>query len=368
MKYVKFIFFPFALLYGIIILIRNLFYDTRLLRSFEFDIPLIAFGNLNVGGTGKTPFIEYMIRLFEGQINTALLSRGYKRHTRGYLLAGPDTKLNDIGDEPFQVKKKFPHIPVVVCVQRVLGIPRLVSEIPKLETILLDDAFQHRSIKPGLSVLLTGHDNLFTSDYLLPVGNLREWRSAYKRANIMIITKCPNDITDAEKKKIIAEIKPNEGQSVFFSFIRYGKLNSLLNSQEEIELSKGLDVVLMCGIADPSHIRDYIKEKTGRVNLVRFNDHHSYNVDDLTKMKYQFEKMRSGKKILVITDKDVGKLEKFANFFTEHRIPVYSLPMEVDFIRTPAGVDASELKKDEEEKLRFEHIVYDSIRRYNYHP
>lgn len=207
---------PFAIIYGVIIFIRNYLYDTKKMASATFNFPIICVGNLAVGGTGKSPMVEYLIKLLQNQFKVATLSRGYKRKTKGYVLANENSTALEIGDEPMQFHKKFPEVAVAVGEERIVALPQLFQDKPETQVVILDDAFQHRSINPGFNILLTDYANRFTHDFFLPTGDLRDERRSYKRANIIVVTKCPPNLEEAKKTKILYEMHPMPGQQVFF--------------------------------------------------------------------------------------------------------------------------------------------------------
>ncbi len=208
LKSFRFILFPLSILYGVIIWIRNKLFDKNFLQSASFNFPIICVGNLSVGGTGKTPMAEYLVRLLKEEYKVATMSRGYKRKTKGFAIANENTTALDIGDEPMQLYKKFPDIVVSVAEERLVSIPQLLHDKPDTRIIILDDAFQHRQVKAGLNILLTEYRDMFTRDFILPAGNLRDVKSSYKRADIIIVTKCKSHLTEEEKNEIISEIKP----------------------------------------------------------------------------------------------------------------------------------------------------------------
>src|SRR5687768_15621527 len=228
----RYLLFPISIIYGIVIWIRNKLYDKNFWKPVSFNFPLICVGNLATGGTGKTPMVEYLIRLLRDHYKIATLSRGYKRKTRGYALADENSTALSIGDEPMQFHKKFPEIPVSVAEERIEGIPQLLHDRPETEVIILDDAFQHRKVKAGLNILLTEYKNLYTRDFLLPAGDLRDMKSSRKRADIIIVTKCVSHLAESEKEKIIDEIDPMEHQQVFFTKIEYGSPYHLFSKEE----------------------------------------------------------------------------------------------------------------------------------------
>ncbi|MEL6943865.1 MAG: tetraacyldisaccharide 4'-kinase, partial [Bacteroidota bacterium] len=243
---VKILLAPFSLLYGLGISIRNVFYQNGVLKSVEFNIPTISVGNLSVGGAGKTPHVEYLIRLLKDYINVATLSRGYKRKTKGFMLVNPKNSAEGVGDEPLQYKRKFPDIVVAVGESRTMAIPEIMSKAPNTQVVLLDDAFQHIAIKPSLNILLTEYDHPFSEDYLLPSGRLREWRSAYQRADTIIVTKCPFDLTLEAKEKMLHKLQALPSQKVFFSYYQYGNPYYIFNSKYVGKLVENVDVLLIC--------------------------------------------------------------------------------------------------------------------------
>ncbi len=349
MNFLKWLLLPFSFIYGLVIFIRNLFYDLRLLKPVEFDIPVISVGNLSVGGTGKTPHVQHLIQLLKEYFKVAVVSRGYKRKTRGYILAKSDTSVEDIGDEPYLIKQTYPSIPVSVCENRVFAIPNLLSDIPETEIILLDDAFQHRAVTPGFSVLLTGYDDIFTRDFLLPVGRLREWRSAYKRADIIVVTKCPENLTDTVKNEIIKEISPVNKQQVCFSYLKYGNAYYLLDREKCVDLDTKSSVLLFCGIDNPGPLVSYLKKQVGSVQIIKYPNHYYYRKYDLEDIKREYEKMQNSPKIILTTEKDAVRLSKYATWVKDSGLPVYCVPVRVAM--------------DEDETQKFNKTIFDFIRK-----
>ncbi len=291
--------FPFAILYGLITSIRNYLYDKGILKSYTFEIPVIAVGNLSVGGTGKTPQIEYLIRLLSSKYKVATLSRGYKRKSEGFVLATTDSNAESLGDEPFQYFKKFPQIQVAVDADRRNGIEQLLVQKDKPEIILLDDAYQHRKVKAGFYILLTAYDDLFFEDFMLPTGKLREPRSGAKRANSIIVTKCPQDLSEIEQENIKKRIGLKV--PVYFSFIAYDDF--IYNENESIAVNKivTLSKVLVAGIAKPKPFLDYLK--TEKDECLVFPDHHDFTEKDVNDLK-----IKSNDKIIITTEKDFVRL------------------------------------------------------------
>jgi len=319
---------PFSILYGGIIFVRNKLFDKNILRSATFDFPLICVGNLAVGGTGKTPMVEYLAGVLNKKYHVATLSRGYKRKTNGFMVADGETTDSDIGDEPMQIHQKFPGITVAVAEERVIGIPKLLFEKPETEVIILDDAFQHREVKAGLNILLTDCKRIYSNDLLLPAGNLRDVKSSSKRANIIVVTKCKADLNVNEKKEIIKELNPLKHQKIFFTKINYGNPYHLFS--KEIFLWEDCHLLLVCGIANPRAIEDELKSKVSSVQLVRFKDHYNFHISDINDIKERFSKITERKKIILTTEKDAVRLLKFEKELKE--FPVYVLPMNHEFL------------------------------------
>ncbi len=324
LKSFRFVLFPLSVLYGFIIWLRNKLYDKNILQSISFNFPIICVGNLAVGGTGKTPMVEYLVRLLKEDHKVATMSRGYKRKTKGFAIANQNTTALDIGDEPMQFYKKFPDIIVSVAEERLVSIPQLLHDKPETSVIILDDAFQHRQVKAGLNILLTEYKDLFTRDFILPAGDLRDIKASYKRADIIIVTKCKSHLTEEEKNNIIDEIKPLSHQKVFFTKIEYGSPYHLFNKQEKF-LSPDTNILLVCGIANPKPIKEILNTYAATYDMMRFRDHHIFNIDDLKEIKKQYEKLDSENKIILTTEKDGVRLAKFENELKE--LPIYVFPI-----------------------------------------
>ncbi|MEO6136920.1 MAG: tetraacyldisaccharide 4'-kinase, partial [Ginsengibacter sp.] len=250
LKSFRYILLPLSIVYGGVIWVRNKLFDKKILRSASFNFPIICVGNLAVGGTGKTPMIEYLVRLLKDEYKVATLSRGYKRKTKGFAIADINTSALDIGDEPMQIHEKFPDISVAVAEERVEGIPQLLQAEPQTQVILLDDAFQHREVNAGMNILLTDYNNLYTRDFLLPAGDLRDGKGSSERADIIIVTKCKPYLNEDEKQKLIKEINPLTHQKVFFTKIEYSIPYHLFSKEEKL-MEQDSSVLLVCGIANP---------------------------------------------------------------------------------------------------------------------
>lgn len=325
MNILRKILFPFAILYGLITAIRNFLYDIQVLKSYTFDVPIIAVGNLSVGGTGKTPQIEYLIRLLLQHYKIATLSRGYKRKSKGFVLADSTVNAEILGDEPFQLFKKFPQIQVAVDANRKNGIEQLLLQEEKPNVILLDDAFQHRKVTAGFYILLTAYDDLYYHDYMLPTGNLREYKCNSKRADVIIITKCPNDLSKSEQEKIKQKI--NLKIPIFFTYIDYdNKVYSETQSKDISEIITA-DKLLLAGIAKPEpffvHLQNQNDEK-----LV-YPDHHYFTENDII----EIQKLANNKPIIT-TEKDFVRLKK-----QHHWNNLFYLPIKSSFIKDSDNFD-----------------------------
>ena len=315
MNWLRKLLFPFAILYGLITSIRNFLYDVGLLKAYSFNIPVIAVGNLSVGGTGKTPQIEYLIRLLSPQYKIATLSRGYKRLSKGFVLADSTANAASLGDEPFQYYKKFPQIQVAVDADRRNGITQLLAQKVKPEVILLDDAFQHRKVKAGFYVLLTSYDDLFCNDFILPTGNLRESRSGAKRATMIVVTKCPPTISEQEQEAIKKKI--NIEVPLFFSCIEYD--DKVYNNTETLSVAttKSEAKVLLAGIAKPKPFLEYLQGENDEVMI--FPDHHDFSERDIVAIQN-----KAKEKIIVTTEKDFVRIENKAAITSLYYLPIKS--------------------------------------------
>jgi tetraacyldisaccharide 4'-kinase len=328
---IRILLLPFSLVYGLGISIRDFLYRQKVLLSVKFDLPVVSVGNLTVGGAGKTPHIEYLIRLLMPYLNVSTLSRGYRRKTVGHQIVQYWSKADQVGDEPLMFKRKFPEVFAAVNENRALGIPELLQHAPDTQVILLDDAFQHRGVKPGMNILLTEFRRPFTRDWLLPSGRLREWRSAYRRADIIIVSKCPDDLHDDDRAKLMAEIKPFPHQQVYFSSYRYLRPYYALNLNYQVDLQEDMSVLLVCAIANSDYLRDYLEAKVGTVRVREYEDHHYFTEDDLNDIEKAFNDLPGGKKIILTTEKDAMRLELHRERLAQNRLPYFVLPVEVFF-------------------------------------
>ena len=316
-------------MYGAIIWLRNKLYDKNILKSSAFNFPIICVGNLATGGTGKTPMTEYLIRLLKNDYKTATLSRGYKRKTIGFAIADEDTTALEIGDEPMQFHQKFADVTIAVGEERIVAIPQLLHQKPETQVIILDDAFQHRQVKAGLNIILTDYANLYTRDFILPAGDLRDVRSSSKRADVIIVTKCKADLSETEKNAIIAEINPAENQTVYFTTIVYSKPYHLF-TKEEIDIKHDYGILLVCGIANPKPLKEHLTKHADTYEMLRYADHHIFHSNDLKDIKQQFDKIFLEKKVVLTTEKDAVRLEKFEKELSD--FPIYVVPIQHEFL------------------------------------
>jgi tetraacyldisaccharide 4'-kinase len=328
----KILLYPFTLLYGAVIRSRNLMYEAGLLKATSFNLPIISVGNLSIGGAGKTPHIEYLIRLLSPYITIGTLSRGYKRKTKGFrFVENKDTALIS-GDEPLQYRRKYQDIVVAVSESRTLAIPLMVKHVPNLQLILLDDAFQHRAIIPGLSILLTTFDHPFTDDILLPAGRLREYPDAYKRADIIIVSKCPDVVSEGEREHLVNKICPLKRQQVFFTRYSYGHPYSFADPRRRISLSDNLDVIMVSAIANTAYMMSYLEQKVDSIHTLEYEDHHIFTERDIEYISQVYANRDTEQKIILTTEKDAMRLDLHRASILKNGLPIYILPAEVSFL------------------------------------
>lgn len=318
---------PVTAIYSLIVYLRNRFYDWGILKSELGSKPTIVIGNLALGGTGKTPMTEYLLRLLSPKINIAVLSRGYGRKTKGFILAGPESTSDEIGDEPKQIQQKFPQIPVAVCENRIEGIEQLDRQLPGIQLVVLDDAFQHRPLKPDLSILLTSYHKPYWDDIMLPTGYLRDNVAEKSRADIIIVTKCPQNLDETEKKEIIQTIYPSKRQKVFFSTITYGE--PVWMSGPKVNFDKNIKIRGMCAIANPEVFENHLKTSYSLVSFKTFRDHHIFSHSELNLISTESGKFDEDFLPLLITEKDAMKLK---NLEPELKIPIYYVPIQMEIL------------------------------------
>ncbi len=326
----RFLLLPFAIVYAGVARVRNIFFNSGIFKQRSFDFPVILVGNLSVGGTGKTPHVEYIVRELQKYYRIATLSRGYGRKSSGFVLAGKGVTAYEIGDEPMQYFSKFDDITVAVCENRVEGIEKLMALDKKLQVIVMDDGYQHRNVNPGFKILLSSRDKLFTRDYVLPAGDLREPRSAYKRANCIIITRSNENISQEEKDQISNEIGLKDGQHIFFSSLVYDDPIHFFSYQKITKQElKTKQVLLFTGIANSSHLVQYLKDTTAAMQSIKFSDHHEYTAKDILVIREKFDKFEGNNKIIITTEKDYQRLRNTVFIKELDSLPFYFIPIKI---------------------------------------
>lgn len=327
--------FPFSLLYGIVTYVRNLLYDIGLLKSYVPDLPVISIGNLTVGGTGKTPHVEFLIRFLSGRFKVAVLSRGYKRKTKGFILARADADSAAIGDEPYQLFRKFKNIAVAVDENRPHGIIELLKLKPETEVVLLDDAFQHRAINPGLKVLLTDYSRLYTDDSMLPGGLLREYRVGSKRADIIVVTKCPDNAGDQFFSDISTRINLLPYQQLFFSSIVYGSFLPLFPEkvQDSMQISEKMHILLVTGIVSHLPLVEELTNRGAIVDLCTFPDHHDFSLNNYTEIERKFIHLQSDNKMVLMTEKDAARVMSSDTYPDRLRKSTFYIPITIQILQ-----------------------------------
>lgn len=321
MRRLRLLLFPFSILYGAIVFVRNWMFDKGWLKSTSYDFPVICVGNLSVGGTGKSPMIEYLIRLTKDTYKVATLSRGYKRKTEGFIVANESTTASDIGDEPLQFYSKFgDEIIVSVEAQRTTGIAALRNLPNSPEVILLDDAFQHRKVTAGFNILLTPFNDLYANDFMLPAGNLREPRSGAKRADVIIVTKCPKEVSDEMQARIVKKLRPRNGQQVFFTTIMYAE--NVQHTTESLALTslKEEEFILVTGIANPKPLLQHLNDQGLSYTHLKYPDHHDFSESEI-----HIIQQKAGNKRILTTEKDFMRLQGSLE-------NLYYLPIRVSFL------------------------------------
>ncbi len=324
---------PLSWLYGIGVKLRNMAFELGILKSRSFDVPVISVGNITVGGTGKTPHVEYLVKHLKDLFHVAVLSRGYKRKSKGFIIANAQTKMPEIGDEPYQMKQKFPNVTVAVDKSRCHGIEELTSQDKSLDVILLDDAFQHRYVKPGINILLVDYHRLVIYDTLLPAGRLREPLSGKDRADIVIITKCPKDLKPMEYRVITKAMKLYAYQSLFFTTLEYDDLQPIFEGDTRplSSLQSDEQVLLLTGIASPEQIIHDLTPYTKNLTPLSFSDHHQFKKKDIQLINETFEKLPQPR-CIITTEKDATRLHDVEELSEEVRKNIYTLPVSIRFM------------------------------------
>ena len=328
----RWILFPFSLIYHSIIWVRNLMYDKQVIQSKSFAIPTIVIGNLAIGGTGKSPMTEYLIRLLKDKYKIATLSRGYGRKSKGFKIVETNSKATEVGDEPLQFKRKFPSITVVVNENRCEGVEKLQ---PNHDIIILDDAFQHRKLKAGYAILLFDYQSLFKPIVVLPTGNFRDIFSSSKRADLIIITKCPDYLSVNDKNHIEHSLRKHSCAPIFYTKIGYDiPINT--NGQYLTDKLENKEIILFCGIANPTPLVNYLEKGGNVVQLIQYPDHHNYNTSDFDKVKSIFKATKKSNKLILTTEKDIQRVDN--DIFKDY--PLYYIPIHLQ------AVDAQQFNFD----------------------
>lgn len=307
-------------------------YEAEVMKSTSFSLPIISVGNLSMGGAGKTPHIEYLIQVLRPYLNLAILSRGYNRKTKGFRFVKYEDNAELSGDEPLMYARKYRDVVTSVCENRSLAVPQILGKYPGIQTILLDDAFQHRSIKPSKNILLTQYAFPFYKDYILPAGRMREPRSAYKRADIIIVTKCPDDVQNEERLEMIKNIAPLKHQKVFFSRYHYLHPYSFYDGNDRINLSQDMNIMLISAIANTSYLKSYIEPKVNHITHMEYEDHHNFTGYDIRYILKVFKALDLENKMIITTEKDAMRLSMHYKTFADEKIPLYILPVGVEIM------------------------------------
>lgn len=322
---------PFNLFYGIVTIIRNKLYDWHIFSSNFFEKPIISVGNLEVGGSGKTPMVAYIINLLKDDFKVTALSRGYGRKTKGFLWVKATDEALNTGDEPLQLKQNFPDVEVAVCEDRAAGIRHIEEQS---DVILMDDAYQHRAVKPGLNILLFDYNRLFKNKFLMPAGNYREIFKGRKRADIIIVSKAPSDLSPQEREKAINQIRKYPHQQLYFSSIKYStRLNHIfINKSITInEINEHTAVLLITGIARPELILAELKKYTRNIKHLNYSDHHHFSRKNMLKLVADFNNIKATEKIIITTQKDAVRLRSLETIEQINSLPIYEWPIEVSF-------------------------------------
>ena len=328
---VKGLLLPFSLLFGLGVLVRDLFYRTKLLRSIEFNIPVIGVGNLAVGGSGKTPHVEYLITLLQPYLNIGVMSRGYNRKSKGYRLVNKRDTAKTVGDEPKQYSMKYPNISVAVSESRSIGIPQMLSQKPNIQALILDDSYQHRSVTAGLNILLTDYSKPYFEDFLLPAGRLREWPQGASRADIIIVSKCPNKMSEDERQSMVNNIKPEEHQNIYFTKYRYQNPYHIFNGSR-IAISDYDTAILVTAIASTDYLMEYIYSKVPNVSSFSFEDHHYFSPHEVSNIATAYNELKDQNAVIITTEKDATRLGLHYDFLIKYNINIYVLPIQVEFL------------------------------------
>ncbi len=336
-QYFAVILFPLSLIYGMVVFFRNLFFDLGIWKSVRFQLPVISVGNITAGGTGKTPHVEFLLNLLSREFQIAVLSRGYKRKSKGFRMAVDGSTVEEVGDELMQIHNRFPQLAVAADNDRVHGIGQLTIKFPGLQAIILDDAFQHRRVNPGLSIVLVDHTRPVFRDFLLPMGNLRESRCNINRADVVIVTKCPPEISEVQRREFIRRLRLRHQQPVFFTGYQYGNILPVFRDKAEAftmhpEKQHNPGILLVSGIANNKPLKDLLMTCTTQLISISFNDHHTYTPADIRAIERRFAEIPAGSGIIVTTEKDAVKFREMGGELKNISANLYYIPVEVKFL------------------------------------
>lgn len=332
MQIIRYILFPIALVYGVIVEVIKWFYQKNIFKIHYSNTAILNVGNLSTGGTGKTPHVAYLMELLSSQFKTVVLSRGYNRKTKGAFWVKIDSNTTEVGDEPLELKMQFPKTPIIVSEKRALALPLIQKKYPKTQLILLDDALQHWALHSPFKILLTTFDQPFFKDYVLPMGNLREFRKGYQRADIIVVTKCPATIDYSQKSSFQKAIALKPHQKIFFSYYEYVNPKVICGENElSIKLLKTIDVIVVTAIAATSYLEEFIIQNCRSWTWIKYPDHHYFKEKDISNIVKQFRDLKSENKIVLTTAKDAMRLKLHQNLLEKKEIPLYSLPIRVKF-------------------------------------
>jgi tetraacyldisaccharide 4'-kinase len=349
------LFYPIALIYGLITGLRNFLYNSGVLSSVEFHIPVICIGNITVGGTGKTPHTEYVADLLRDHFRVATLSRGYKRRSRDFRIASSASPVKEIGDEPMQIFRKFPDVLVAVDRNRVNGVNRILEEKPDIEVIILDDAFQHRRITPGFSILLFDFNRPIIRDYMMPYGNLRENKGNMRRADIILISKSPENISPIQRRIIVKEIDKAPYQNLYFTSITYKDPLPVFEDSGAAELLIDMSdtdqcgIVLITGIANPQPLKDYLNKTFKEINHLSFPDHYNFKEKDIQTISTAYIGLKSPVRYIITTEKDAVRLREFTNIAEPFKSALFYIPVGIKFLN--------------DDKDEFDNMIVDYVRK-----
>ncbi len=313
------------------------------MRSIQFNIPVIGVGNLAVGGSGKTPHVEYLIALLQPYLNVGVMSRGYNRKSKGYRLVNKRDTAKTVGDEPKQYSMKYPNISVAVSESRSIGIPQMLSQQPNIQALILDDSYQHRSVTAGLNILLTDYSQPYFEDFLLPAGRLREWPQGASRADIIIISKCPNEISKEQQQSMINRIKPEEHQTIYFTKYRYQNPYHIFNGSR-ITLSSFDTAILVTAIASTDYLLEYIDSQVPNVSSFSFEDHHYFTPHEVSNIATTYHGYKDQKAVIITTEKDATRLGLHYDYLIKYNIDIYVLPIQVEFLNETSSLFDREIQ------------------------